>query len=80
MRPRVGCTGGSQGGALSLVCAALEPRIRRCVSLYPFLSDYKRVWEMDLAVAAYNDVKAYLRKTDPQHETARGNLHAIGLH
>lgn len=25
-----------------------EPRVRRCVSIFPFLSDYRRVWEMDL--------------------------------
>ena len=29
---RVASWGGSQGGALSLACAALEPRIRKCVS------------------------------------------------
>lgn len=40
---RIGAMGGSQGGGLALACAALEPRIRRVASLYPFLSDYKRV-------------------------------------
>ena len=50
---RVGAMGGSQGGALTLVCAALEPRIRRTASIFPFLSDYQRVWEMDLAKDAY---------------------------
>ncbi|HEY9012635.1 MAG TPA: alpha/beta fold hydrolase [Devosia sp.] len=65
---RVASWGGSQGGALSLVCAALEPRIRKCVSIFPFLSDYKRVWEMDLAKDAYNDIKAYFRRFDPLHE------------
>jgi cephalosporin-C deacetylase len=65
---RVGTIGGSQGGALSIVCAALEPRIARCVSVYPFLSDYQRVWEMDLAKDAYGDLKAYFRRFDPLHE------------
>jgi cephalosporin-C deacetylase len=65
---RVGTLGGSQGGALSLVCAALEPRIRRAVALYPFLSDYQRVWEMDLAKDAYSDLKAYFRRFDPLHQ------------
>lgn len=65
---RVASMGGSQGGALALVCAALEPRVRKCVSVYPFLSDYKRVWEMDLAKDAYADIKAYLRRFDPLHE------------
>jgi cephalosporin-C deacetylase len=62
---RLACTGGSQGGALSIACAALEPRIRRCVSIYPFLSDYKRVWNMDLVKDAYAELKAYMRMFDP---------------
>jgi cephalosporin-C deacetylase len=62
------CMGGSQGGALAIACAALEPRIRRCVSIFPFLSDYKRVWEMDLAKDAYAELRAYMRLFDPLHE------------
>jgi cephalosporin-C deacetylase len=65
---RVGSMGNSQGGALALVCAALEPRIARTAPIYPFLSDYQRVWEMDLAKDAYNDIRLYLRKFDPLHE------------
>ncbi len=67
---RVGSMGGSQGGALALVCAALEPRIARTASVFPFLSDYQRVWEMDLAKDAYNDIKQYFRRFDPLHERA----------
>lgn len=65
---RVGALGGSQGGALTIACAALEPRIRKAVSIYPFLSDYKRVWEMDLAERAYEELKIYFRNFDPRHE------------
>jgi cephalosporin-C deacetylase len=65
---RVASMGGSQGGALALVCAALEPRIARCVSIFPFLSDYKRVWQMDLAKDAYADLRSYFRNFDPLHE------------
>jgi len=64
---RVGATGGSQGGALTLVCAALEPRIKKAAAIYPFLSDYQRVWEMDLAVGAYNEIKDHFRSFDPTH-------------
>lgn len=62
------CMGGSQGGALSIACAALEPRIRKCVAIFPFLSDFRRVWEMDLAKDAYAELKSYLRIFDPLHE------------
>ncbi len=54
--------GGSQGGALTVVCAALCPDdIKKAAPIFPFLSDYKRVWEMDLAVNAYDDIRDYLR-------------------
>ncbi|MFA4943235.1 MAG: alpha/beta fold hydrolase [Lentisphaeria bacterium] len=65
---RVGAMGGSQGGALTLACAALEPRINRAAPLYPFLCDYRRVWSMDLAANAYEELKTYFRQFDPRHE------------
>ena len=64
----LGCCGGSQGGGLSIACAALEGRIKRSAPVYPFLSDYKRVWEMDLAKDAYLELKEYFRRYDPRHE------------
>jgi cephalosporin-C deacetylase len=64
---RVGAIGASQGGALVIACAALEPRIKRLAPVYPFLSDYRRVWEMDLAERAYEELKVFFRHFDPQH-------------
>ena len=64
---RVGATGTSQGGALTVACAALEPHIKRAAPVYPFLSDYKRVWEMDQAKEAYIELKDYFRLYDPVH-------------
>lgn len=65
---RVGATGGSQGGGLTLACVALEPRIKRAAPVFPFLCDYRRVWEMDLSVAAYEELRTYFRQFDPLHE------------
>lgn len=65
---RVGAMGGSQGGGLTLACAALEPRIKKLAPIYPFLCDYKRVWEMDLAQGAYEELKMFFRYYDPQHK------------
>jgi len=65
---RVGAMGGSQGGGLTLACASLEPRIKRAAPVFPFLSDYKRVWELDLAEHAYAELKEYFRKFDPLHQ------------
>lgn len=65
---RVGCHGGSQGGGLALACAALEPRIWRTAPVFPFLCDYQRVWEMDLAKDAYEELRYFFRMFDPRHE------------
>ena len=65
---RISVMGGSQGGALSLACAALVPEIERAVVRYPFLSDYRRVWEMDLDENAYGELRDYFRMYDPLHE------------
>jgi cephalosporin-C deacetylase len=67
-RERVGATGGSQGGGLTLACAALEPRIKRAAPVFPFLCDYQRVWEMDLAANAYEELRTFFRMFDPRHE------------
>lgn len=60
--------GGSQGGALTLACASLEPRVSKISVAFPFLCDYKRVWEMDLAKDAYKELKQYFRDFDPEHK------------
>lgn len=65
---RVGVTGNSQGGALTVACAALVPEVKLCAPVYPYLSDYKRVWEMDLDHGAYEGLKYYFRHFDPAHE------------
>lgn len=65
---RVGATGASQGGGLTLACAALEPRIARAAPTFPFLTDYQRVWEIDLAQNAYAELGEWFRKFDPMHE------------
>lgn len=65
---RVGVTGASQGGGLALACSALEPRIKMLAPIYPFLTDFRRVWEMDLAKAAYEELTTYFRLFDPLHQ------------
>ena len=65
---RVGAYGGSQGGGLTLACAALTPTLNRCAPIYPFLSDYRRVWNMDMDVRAYAEMREYFRHFDPLHE------------
>ncbi len=65
---RIGAMGGSQGGGLTLVCGSLEPRIKKLAPMFPFLCDYKRVWDMDMAKDAYAELETYFRRFDPRHE------------
>jgi cephalosporin-C deacetylase len=65
---RVCTLGGSQGGGLALACAALEPSIARTAVIYPFLCDWLRVWELDLAKSAYDGLRNHFRWFDPRHE------------
>jgi len=65
---KVGAYGGSQGGGLTLACAALTPTLNRAASQYPFLTDYRRVWDMDLDLDAYEELRDYFRHFDPLHE------------
>lgn len=75
---RVAASGASQGGGLTLACAALEPRIARLAPIYPFLSDYRRVWEMDLAKDAYEELRTYFRSFDPTHEREEEFFRKLG--
>jgi len=75
---RLGAMGGSQGGALTLACAALLPEVKLAVPVYPFLCDYQRVWEMDLAEAAYEELKTYFRRYDPLHVREREIFTKLG--
>ena len=75
---RVGATGGSQGGGLTVACISLEPRIQRAAPVFPFLSDYKRVWDMDMAKDAYSELKEFFRHFDPRHEKENAIFEKLG--
>ena len=46
--------------------------------MYPFLCDYQRVWEMDLAVGAYEELKTFFRQFDPTHEREKEIFTKLG--
>jgi cephalosporin-C deacetylase len=75
---RVGATGASQGGGLTLACAALEPRIKRAAPVFPFLCDYLRVWEIDQDQNAYAELREYFRRFDPRHERKEAIFARLG--
>lgn len=65
---RVAASGGSQGGGLTLACAGLVPEIKLAAPTFPFLTDYRRVWDMDLVKTAYRELREYFKRFDPLHE------------
>jgi cephalosporin-C deacetylase len=64
---RIGVHGLSQGGGLTIACAALEPRVKLAIPVYPFLTDYRRAWELDITTSAYEELAYYFRFFDPHH-------------
>jgi len=66
--------GGSQGGALTVVCAALCPEIKAMAPVYPFLCDYKRLYEMDQMERAYSEIKEYVRCFCPCDDEERAKM------
>lgn len=75
---RLSASGWSQGGALTLAAAAVRPEIERAAAVYPFLSDYRRVWEIDLARDAYHGLYDYFRHRDPLHRREEEFFTALG--
>ncbi|MCX6443924.1 MAG: alpha/beta fold hydrolase [Actinobacteria bacterium] len=67
---RIASIGASQGGGLAVVAAALEPKIHTLISIYPFLSDYLRVKELQADRDAYAGLSEYFQLYDPTHSNA----------
>lgn len=67
--------GGSQGGALSLACAALVPEIKKTAAVFPFLCDFKCV---NTDMIAYEDIKMYFRNFDPTYERCEEFYNKLG--
>jgi cephalosporin-C deacetylase len=75
---RVGATGGSQGGGLTVACMSLVPELKRAAPVFPFLSDYKRVWDMDQDKDAYAELREWFRRFDPTHDREDEIFTALG--
>lgn len=76
---RIAATGISQGGGLTLACAALVPEIKLALPVFPFLCDYQRIWEMDLAREdAYWELGEYFRRFDPTHSRQEAIFEQLG--
>lgn len=74
---RIGAFGGSQGGGLTIACAALAD-IRRLALYFPFFSDYKRAWMLEDGTSAYRELRDYFRLFDPLHEREEEVFYKLG--
>ncbi|TYP76753.1 acetylxylan esterase [Paenibacillus methanolicus] len=75
---KIGVHGCSQGGALTMACAALEPSVKLAVPVYPFLTDYKKAWEMGATTSAYEEIAYYFRFMDPLHNRQEEVFRKLG--
>ena len=63
---RVYVNGSSQGGGMGIACCALNPDlVSRATILYPFLSDFREVFELGRDEIAYDGIRNYSRWYDP---------------
>lgn len=69
--------GASQGGALAIIGGALNPKINKIISIYPFLSDFKRVLDLKLTCEPYDELFRYFKYTDPLYRTEDSVLKAL---
>lgn len=65
---RVSVYGVSQGGALALACGGLEPKISQAFVQYPFLSDYREAYRLDVTNSAYEELAYWFQFRDPLHQ------------
>lgn len=63
---RIYVNGASQGGGMGIACCALNnDLIAKAAILYPFLSDYRKVYELGADEIAYEGIRYYARWFDP---------------
>lgn len=69
---RIATIGGSQGGALTIACAALSPNVKVMAPDVPWLSHFRR--SIDLAVGPYEEITDFMRRFPERIEDAFATL------
>ena len=65
---RIAAIGGSQGGALTIACAALSPYVSAMAPDVPWLSHFRR--SVDLAVGPYEEITDFMKRFPDEIERA----------
>ncbi|MBO5136936.1 MAG: alpha/beta fold hydrolase [Spirochaetaceae bacterium] len=61
-------TGASQGGALTVACAALSPIVKAVAPVYPYLCDFQGVYQNSFSGSTYEEMTWFFRQRDPTHQ------------
>ena len=69
--------GASQGGAFSIMFAALNKNVTKCISLYPFLSDFQTFYDLDNRKNAYAEFTHHGRWFNTKGENTRAFLNNL---
>ena len=69
--------GASQGGAFSIMFAALNKNVTKCISLYPFLSDFQTFYENDNRKNAYAEFTHHGRWFNTKGENTKAFLNNL---
>ena len=69
--------GASQGGAFSIMFAALNKNVTKCISLYPFLSDFQTFYDLDNRKNAYAEFTHYGRWFNTKGENTKAFLNNL---
>nr|WP_311735911.1 acetylxylan esterase [Lactococcus cremoris] len=64
----ISAQGASQGGGLAIACAALSPLIKKVTATYPFLSDYRKAYELGAEESAFEELPYWFQFKDPLHQ------------
>ena len=69
--------GASQGGSFSIMFAALNKNVTKCISLYPFLSDFQTFYENDNRKNAYAEFTHHGRWFNTKGENTKAFLNNL---
>lgn len=69
--------GASQGGAFSIMFAVLNKNVTKCISLYPFLSDFQTFYENDNRKNAYAEFTHHGRWFNTKGENTKAFLNNL---
>jgi cephalosporin-C deacetylase len=70
---RLGVMGTSQGGALAIIAASLNPRVKAAACDLPWLTDYDYILNHDLG-GLYNELKEFLRRNPEKRKQVARTL------